>query len=100
VPKKEDTPVVSELIRRGQLVLLDRPELYVYTHHGKNTWDRRHWQHIIDAAQPLPDETSQALAALLDASPPPEQSQTVIENAICKSLADRSRRSRTALRLR
>ena len=47
VAKREDTPVVDELIRQGQLTLLDRPELYIYTHHGKNTWDRHHWEQIL-----------------------------------------------------
>jgi glycosyltransferase involved in cell wall biosynthesis len=66
VAKREDTPVVAELFRQGQLTLLDRPELYIYTHHGTNTWDRRHWNQIVSCSQPLGDKTSRNLTALLE----------------------------------
>lgn len=63
--RREDTPVVDELTRRGQLVMLDRPELYIYTHHGMNTWDRHHWEQILRCSQPLGEETSRMVAALI-----------------------------------
>ena len=63
--KREDTPVVGELIRRGQIILLDRPELYIYMHHGMNTWDRHHWEQILRCSQPLGKETSGQVTALL-----------------------------------
>lgn len=64
IAKSEDTAVVGELIRRCQLTMLDRPELYVYTHHGMNTWDRRHWEQL--RSQPLGEEISATLTELLD----------------------------------
>jgi glycosyltransferase involved in cell wall biosynthesis len=62
--KSEDTAVVGELIRHCQLTMLDRPELYVYVHHGMNTWDRRHWEQF--RSQPLGEEASALLTELLE----------------------------------
>ena len=61
--KGEDTPVVEALIRQGEQILLDRPELYIYTHHGMNTWDRRHWEQLLRRSQPLGEETSRQVMA-------------------------------------
>ena len=47
--RSEDTAVVDQLVRRDAVVLLDRPELYVYTFHGGNTWNARHWDRNIFA---------------------------------------------------
>ena len=66
VSKSEDTPVVEELIRQGQVILLDRPELYLYTYHGMNTWDGYHWNGSSVAAVPLGAETSGLVTALLN----------------------------------
>jgi Glycosyl transferase family 2 len=66
VPKGEDTAVVAELIRDRHVVLLDRPELYLYTYHGLNTWDRNHWRRIVRRCRPLGLEESEAVNALLD----------------------------------
>lgn len=41
--RSEDTAVVEQLMQRQAVVMLDRPELYVYTYHGHNTWHARHW---------------------------------------------------------
>jgi hypothetical protein len=65
VAMREDTPVVVELNRQGQLTLLDRPELYIYTYHGMNTWDRHHWEQILNGSQPLGVEISRQVTALL-----------------------------------
>jgi hypothetical protein len=45
--RAEDTAVVEQLVRRHRVVLLDRPELYVYTFHGGNTWNASHWDRNI-----------------------------------------------------
>jgi glycosyltransferase involved in cell wall biosynthesis len=67
--KLEDTPVVEELIRHGQVTLLDRPDLYVYTYHGMNTWDGYHWKRIFRCSRPLGADTSGLLTALLNSEP-------------------------------
>jgi glycosyltransferase involved in cell wall biosynthesis len=66
LPKREDTPVVEELIRQGQIILLDQPELYIYTYHGMNTWDGNHWKRILRRSVPLGAEMSDAVTALLN----------------------------------
>jgi glycosyltransferase involved in cell wall biosynthesis len=43
----EDTPVVVQLYKAGDLAMLDSPELYVYVYHGDNTWDRSHWDDFL-----------------------------------------------------
>jgi len=54
----EDTPVIGALERRGQLVLLERPELYVYVLHGRNSWPRSHFSSYAHAAFDLGDARS------------------------------------------
>jgi glycosyltransferase involved in cell wall biosynthesis len=45
--KGEDTPVIFQMMRARTLTFLDRPHLYVYVYHGRNTWDRSHWETAI-----------------------------------------------------
>jgi hypothetical protein len=66
VSKSEDTPVVAELIRQRQVTLLDRPELYIYTYHGMNTWDGYHWKRILRRSRPLGAQTSGLVSVLLN----------------------------------
>jgi len=57
--RKEDTPVIQAMLLQELLVCLDAPELYVYTYHGANTWDERHWREVLlPHAQPLPPEVT------------------------------------------
>jgi hypothetical protein len=49
----EDTCVVEAMLSKQQLVLLDRPEIYVYTFHGDNTWSRAHWQRVLGGSKRL-----------------------------------------------
>lgn len=55
----EDTQVIKQLGDNGKLILLDKPTLYVYVFHGGNTWQRQHWQGLLErGAQLLPvDDT-------------------------------------------
>lgn len=43
----EDTKVVAAIAGSGRLLLLDRPELYIYCYHGNNTWNRAHFERNI-----------------------------------------------------
>ncbi len=49
----EDTVALEELDRRQQLTLLDRPDLYVYTFHSRNTVGRTHWAALLDRSTAL-----------------------------------------------
>jgi glycosyltransferase involved in cell wall biosynthesis len=52
--KGEDTLLIGDLLKQDLLVGLDRPELYVYVYHGRNTWEREHWDsRLAQFAQPL-----------------------------------------------
>jgi Glycosyl transferase family 2 len=84
VSRSEDTAVVGELMRRCQLTMLDRPELYVYTHHGANTWDRQHWEQF--RSQPLGKEVDATLTELLDLESPSAASRQEFRLGIsCKT---------------
>jgi glycosyltransferase involved in cell wall biosynthesis len=66
VAKGEDTPVVNALVRHCEHVLLDRPELYIYIYHGRNTWDRDCWDRNVRRSQLLDDRRSGLISKLLD----------------------------------
>lgn len=52
--RAEDTALVAELLHNKQLIGLDRPQLYIYVVHGRNTWERSHWENNMRAhARPL-----------------------------------------------
>ena len=42
LPRRSDTPAIERMVRRGDVALLDRPELYTYIFHGANTWPEMH----------------------------------------------------------
>ncbi|HYC38174.1 MAG TPA: glycosyltransferase [Usitatibacter sp.] len=67
----EDTPLVASLAQAGNLVALQhRPDLYIYVHHGANTWGRVHWKReVLRGATPLPADESRRVAAVLAAIP-------------------------------
>jgi len=59
--RSEDTAVVDQLVRRNAVALLDRPELYIYTFHGGNTWNARHWDRNIFAHAAEADQSDSEL---------------------------------------
>lgn len=67
----EDTPVVQRLIEQGGLVGLDRPDLYIYTVHDNNTWDRSHWSsNLRPFAVRLPPDDEANVFAILESQLP------------------------------
>jgi len=62
----EDTPVIRALLEAGRLVAIDEPGLYVYVHHGANTWDRGHFERnlVAHATRLAPDEEARVRAVL------------------------------------
>jgi glycosyltransferase involved in cell wall biosynthesis len=73
LPKMEDSFFVNELIRRGRVVPLVAPQLYVYVLHGNNTWDKYHGRVLLSSSQPLSQATSQLISAVLSGSYSPEE---------------------------
>jgi UDP:flavonoid glycosyltransferase YjiC (YdhE family) len=46
----EDTAVIEQVVAHNRVILLDMPELYLYTFHGSNTFAADHWlQHLQQA---------------------------------------------------
>lgn len=65
-PQQEDTVLLDALLDGGLLAGLDRPDLYIYTHHGKNTCNRSHWsQNIVLGSTPLGEEDTQKISSVL-----------------------------------
>ena len=50
VARGEDTPAIEQLVSRARVAWLDMPELYLYIHHGTNTFGSDHWQPHFDLA--------------------------------------------------
>lgn len=42
LPRRSDTPAIERMVARGDVALLDRPDLYTYVFHGANTWPETH----------------------------------------------------------
>ncbi|MFT5136830.1 MAG: hypothetical protein ACI8XV_001867 [Arenicella sp.] len=51
--KGEDSQIIETLLIADQLAIEDFPELYVYCLSGENTWDKSHFEQIIDASVEL-----------------------------------------------
>ena len=62
----EDTGAIQQMLSENKLIALDSPHLYVYIYHGKNTWERSHWQkNLLSFAQPLTSESTERVKSLL-----------------------------------
>ncbi len=68
----EDYWAVHRLAKRKRVVILDFPELYIYTYHGDNTWGRNHFARVFAKSEHvyfLRPELRAALAELEDPYP-------------------------------
>lgn len=63
--RAEDGPVVRALNRRGQVALLNRPDLYIYVFHGRNTYEREHFERIFSRSTQLGPEETEVIKAKL-----------------------------------
>jgi hypothetical protein len=70
VDRGEDTPVIAQLQSDNQLAMIDRPDLYIYVYHGKNSCDRQHWEaNLLRFSTALPENASRQVRILLHESP-------------------------------
>ena len=68
LPKGEDSVVITRMLADDKLVALDRPQLYIYTVHGENTWERAHWErNLRPYSQLLTAEDQERVKSLLAA---------------------------------
>lgn len=56
LPKAEDSRLLDQILAERKLTFIERPDLYIYTYHGSNTWERSHWDDLLLGALPLADE--------------------------------------------
>jgi glycosyltransferase involved in cell wall biosynthesis len=68
--KGEDSSVINDMLEKKQLVGLDRPDLYIYTQHGLNTWSRAHFEaNILQFCQLLTPEEHAQVKDLITSKP-------------------------------
>jgi glycosyltransferase involved in cell wall biosynthesis len=61
----EDTEVLEYLYEKNYLVGLDNPTLYIYVHHGQNTWGRDHCEFIFKCSTKIEGATNNLIAGIL-----------------------------------
>ena len=61
----EDTIAIAALRLEEKLLLLDRPEVYVYTLHSGNVWGRPHRGHVLRGAEKLSEEEREKVIAAI-----------------------------------
>ncbi len=65
--KGEDTPFIQYLKKQNEITLLDEPRLYIYSATNCNTWERQHFEDIIEkSCMPLPSELNNKLKRMLE----------------------------------
>jgi glycosyltransferase involved in cell wall biosynthesis len=65
-PKAEDTYLKKNLESKNLIFPLIMPHLYTYVVHGKNTWDRDHFEPIFKYSQKFSEKSSLLLKHILD----------------------------------
>jgi glycosyltransferase involved in cell wall biosynthesis len=71
-PVDEDRVLLARIRAKHRLARLDRPELYVYTFHGGNTWPVEHFRWIFEGGQALSEADTKRLQSVVGTpgSPP------------------------------
>lgn len=63
----EDSSLLHQLKETSLLLSIDRPELYIYTYHGSNTFHREHWEvNLLPWSKKMKPEDTQVILGLLD----------------------------------
>jgi len=69
--KGEDTPVIRNLYERHLLIPMpDKPYLYIYVAHGRNTWERNHFCDIFRYGRRLQESSCRLIADALGRESP------------------------------
>lgn len=79
--RMEDTYFLNELIARCGVYPLVAPTLYIYEVHAGNTWNRRHFDLMFAASQPLPAGASQCVAEILAGRYTPQQASELLSSS-------------------
>ena len=62
----EEVDLITQLLVKNEIAIIDAPELYVYCHSGKNTWDDSHFSKILQASHKLNVKQTELLEKKLD----------------------------------
>ena len=77
--KGEDTIIIKELFSRNLIFPVIMPKLYIYVHHGKNLWEREHWEEIFNASKKLSAESSKIIKDILDGKYSGEKASALLD---------------------
>jgi glycosyltransferase involved in cell wall biosynthesis len=62
----EDTAATEYLNNKGQLLTIaDEARLYIYIYHGRNTWDRGHWEFIFHSSEELDKQATELIKKIV-----------------------------------
>lgn len=85
--KGEDSSLLYQLKENDFLLSIDRPDLYIYTYHGSNTFHREHWEvNLLPWAKKMQPEDTHVILGLLDGDISSEETRSSLE-ALSRKLA-------------
>ena len=61
----EDNEFITNLIGKSSIQQINWPSLYIYTFHGRNTWDRGHFQYNFNVGKKLSPVLSDQIGSIL-----------------------------------
>jgi glycosyltransferase involved in cell wall biosynthesis len=77
--KGEDTHIVKELFKSHLIFPVMMPKLYIYVYHGKNVWQREHWEEIFMASKKLSNTSSKIIKDILDSKYSGEKASSMLD---------------------
>lgn len=85
----EDTTFIEKLNNENRIYYIDNvPNLYIYTYHGKNTWNYKHWNDIFKQCQVMNPSISTLIEKILNDKKNMEENSLkldkILDNAIFK----------------
>ena len=67
VAKGEDTAFIKYLLDKGLVCILqDKPQLYIYTYHGNNTFGTDHFGSLFECGRPLTGRLNRQITRLME----------------------------------
>ncbi len=78
IEKGEDTFFIQSIINKSRVYPMISPPIYIYTYHGKNTWDRSQFETNFKMSQKLSIKTSLLINEILEGHYTNEQSSALL----------------------
>lgn len=64
--RREDTPFIQSLIQNNLLYPVISPTLYIYTHHGRNSWSEKHFNSLCSRGSKLLPGATEVVGKILN----------------------------------